>query len=200
MSSRHPHPFRARGNRLWKPSPIWGEGRVRGYGSSTNGPVVRRASRSRCASAAAASAYRRSASNVCCAIAWSVSRSAVVEQHGAAQRHRLLAQRLGRDRGQGSARLPVAHPVAAERERVEVLTHGGVARAVVDHVRAAAAGRSVHEGRELVVTADERQRARGFALARRTVAKYRDELAIPPCHRRRTGPVRAMVMAHREGE
>ena len=41
-------------------------------------------------------------------------------------------------------------------------------------------------------------RALGFALARRTVAKYRDELAIPPCHRRRTGPVRAMVGAHRE--
>src|SRR5215831_4698806 len=31
-------------------------------------------------------------------------------------------------------------------------------------------------------------RARGFAIARRTVAKYRDELGIPPCHRRTTGP------------
>ena len=27
-------------------------------------------------------------------------------------------------------------------------------------------------------------RQRGFVLARRTVAKYRGELAIPPCHRR----------------
>ena len=31
-------------------------------------------------------------------------------------------------------------------------------------------------------------RARGLPIARRTVAKYRDELGIPPCHRRRTGP------------
>jgi len=29
-------------------------------------------------------------------------------------------------------------------------------------------------------------RRRGFAVARRTVAKYRDELAIPPCQRRKS--------------
>jgi RNA polymerase sigma-54 factor len=38
-------------------------------------------------------------------------------------------------------------------------------------------------------------RRQGWAIARRTVAKYRDELGIPPCHQRRAAPESVQALA-----
>src|SRR5258705_10429767 len=62
----------------------------------------------------------------------------LVEQHGAAERQRFGGQGLRADGRERTARLAVAHPVAAESERLQVLLHGGAAETVVYHVGAAA--------------------------------------------------------------
>ena len=79
----------------------------------------------------------------------------VVEEHGAAQRRRLGGEPLGGDRLQRAGGLAVAHPVAAERQRLQILVGGGAAEAVEDHVGAAAAGGLAHRAREAVVARDD---------------------------------------------
>ena len=54
-----------------------------------------------------------------------------------------------------AACLAVADPVAAHRQRVEILARRGLSQAVVDHVGAAAGRGVVHCGSEAVVTADD---------------------------------------------
>lgn len=76
---------------------------------------------------------------------------------------------------------------------VPALTGGLVATlAVKAYLRGLIAG---EDGRQPLsdLALAEALRRRGFVLARRTVAKYRNELSIPPCHRRVVG--RAVMRA-----
>ena len=79
----------------------------------------------------------------------------VVEQDRAREGRGFLVDAVDRQPIDRSARLPIADPVAAHRERVEVLARRGLAETVVDHVGAAAAGGVVHRRGEAVVAADD---------------------------------------------